>query len=631
MTKKVKKIAYQADHLPPVSSVNAAIEQKMTGMKNWMIWLLIIIAFIAYANTINHDYAYDDYSVIKNNTIVSQGVTAIPEIFSTPYRWGFFRTSNDTYRPLSLVMFAIEYQAFDGDPAISHLLNVLIYVCCVVMLFVFLDIIFDKKKTPVAFIASLLFALHPVHTEVVANIKSRDELLCFFFALSSLVVFVKYIDAGRFKQLLTGTILFFLSLLSKETSVSLLFIIPLLFFVYKNDNRRRSISVAAGGVFATILFLAIRYAVLSAHEANNIADIKFIDNFLAQAPSTSIKIATAVFIMGIYLKMLVIPYPLISDYSFNSITYVHLNNIWVLLILLVYALLLVISVYRLIKYKYDTLALGILLYLFLIALFSNLLFLTGAAIAERFLFFPSVGFCLCVAALLERRLLNISSSNIKNLATDKVILWIIISVSALFFIITVNRNSKWKDNFTLFSADAQKLPGNAKLNYFLGNEILTQINAGQMQPQEFNAAIEKLYRAVNIYPQYTDAYKALGKGYSLAGRFDSAEYCYKRVINLDSNDIEAWSDLDVIYFRSARYNESILVCKKLLVTDTSMKHKYKNIATCFMKLQQVDSAVFYLQQGIRSSQNPSFFYNDLAMVYRLIGREDSAHKYELLK
>ena len=155
-------------------------------------FLLGAIAFLAYANTFKNGYAYDDMSAVTQNTIVTRGSSALPEIFSTPYRYGFYVTPNDLYRPLSLAMFAMEYQLSDGAPGIMHFMNVLIYTGCVLLLFFFFDVLFEKKKTAIAFMASLLFALHPLHTEVVANIKSRDELLCFFFVFSSLLAFMKF-------------------------------------------------------------------------------------------------------------------------------------------------------------------------------------------------------------------------------------------------------------------------------------------------------------------------------------------------------------------------------------------------------------------------------------------------------
>src|ERR1700753_2036026 len=114
-------------------------------------FLLGLIAFIVYANSFSNGYALDDYSVITENKIVTKGVSAIPQILHTPYRRGFFITSNELYRPLSLVMFAIEYQLFGGTPLYGHIINVMLFSACVILLFIFLDLLFESQKTGVAF------------------------------------------------------------------------------------------------------------------------------------------------------------------------------------------------------------------------------------------------------------------------------------------------------------------------------------------------------------------------------------------------------------------------------------------------------------------------------------------------
>ena len=158
--------------------------------------LLGILSLVVYANTLKNGFVLDDDSAITENSIVMKGVSAIPEILATPYRRGYFITTNDLYRPLSLAMFAAEYSAFEKNSMPYHLVTILIFAGCVIFLFLFLDKLFYEKRTGVAFMASLLFALHPIHTEVVANIKSCDELLCFFFVFLALNIFVKYVQTA---------------------------------------------------------------------------------------------------------------------------------------------------------------------------------------------------------------------------------------------------------------------------------------------------------------------------------------------------------------------------------------------------------------------------------------------------
>jgi tetratricopeptide (TPR) repeat protein len=111
---------------------------------------------------------------------------------------------------------------------------------------------------------------------------------------------------------------------------------------------------------------------------------------------------------------------------------------------------------------------------------------------------------------------------------------------------------------------------------------------------------------------------------------DSAEFYYNKVLKVNPRDLEAWSDLDIIYFRSQQYVKSIAACKIILSIDTSMPNKYKNISTSFLHLAQYDSSIHYLQLGLSKSTNNILFYKDLALAYKLTGSVDSAKKYQAL-
>jgi len=108
--------------------------------------LLGLISFIVYANTLKNSYAFDDIGLIKKNTLVTKGVSAIPEILLTPYHHGSRITTNDQYRPLSLVMFAVEFQVWGMSPATGHFFNVLLFAGCVILLFLFFERFFERKK-----------------------------------------------------------------------------------------------------------------------------------------------------------------------------------------------------------------------------------------------------------------------------------------------------------------------------------------------------------------------------------------------------------------------------------------------------------------------------------------------------
>ena len=149
----------------------------------WQYLLIAVFSFALYANSIPNDYAMDDELVTQNHRLTSQGIKAIPEIFTSTYYSDKMGYAYD-YRPIVHVSFALEHELFGESPHVSHFINVLLYVLLCVLLYITL-----KKFLPLPDIflvaITLLFTAHPVHTEVVSSIKNRDELLALIFGLAA--------------------------------------------------------------------------------------------------------------------------------------------------------------------------------------------------------------------------------------------------------------------------------------------------------------------------------------------------------------------------------------------------------------------------------------------------------------
>ena len=151
--------------------------------------LIMLLAFILYANTLGHDYTQDDAIVIYDNMFTQQGVQGIPGILQYDTFYGFFKTegksklvSGGRYRPFTLIMFAIEWQIFERNPMIGHLVNIILYGLLGICIYFFLIRLFksppkDIEPALLALITALLYIAHPIHTEAVANIKGRDEIM----------------------------------------------------------------------------------------------------------------------------------------------------------------------------------------------------------------------------------------------------------------------------------------------------------------------------------------------------------------------------------------------------------------------------------------------------------------------
>ena len=326
-----------------------SVRTMFAGHKRLLGWL-VAICLIVYGNTLSSDYVLDDLALITHNTFVQDGLKGLDDIWTKPTLRGFdlrpvFDTaaSNDIYRPVAISTFALEHQLFGDNPAAGHLVNVLLFALCVALLFRFVDELTGGKYTKTAFLAALLFALHPIHTEVVANIKSRDELLCFIFSFAALLQFLRYYAGGRPAPLVKAASFFLISLLAKETSVSFVVIVPVV-ALFAGAARRRVITASAVTLVVAAAYIGLRWSVLHAWNADHPEMLDFMENPLVGAGSVSTRYGTALAVMVRYLGLLVFPHPLSSDYTFATIPFTQFLSFPSLLALLLYGALAVAAV-----------------------------------------------------------------------------------------------------------------------------------------------------------------------------------------------------------------------------------------------------------------------------------------------
>ncbi len=596
----------------------------------YLCMLLAIVSGVIYINTLWNGYVLDDVMVLRDNTMVTQGTKAIGELLSTPHMRGYLIIPNDMYRPLSLVMFAIEYQFFGPNPMVGHFFNIVVFTGCVIYFFLFLDKFFDRKKTAIAFIAALVFAVHPIHTEVVANIKSRDELMCFFFAFLSMNIFADYMKSGKMLQLIIGIIVFYLSLISKETVITFMAIVPVLFFFYINDDRLRAIYISAGCFVSIVVFMLVRSHILNVYNANQPVPVEFIDNALSAAPNALSKFATEVVVMGKYLKLMFLPYPLLCNYSYNAIPFADLTSIWYWLSLAAYGVMIYFGVIRWIKNKKDPWAFGILIYLATLSLFSNFPFLMGAILAERFAFFASAGVCLIVALAIEQFVIKAQSFDV-SVIRDKKVLVVLVPLVVICSTLTIARNFDWKDEYTLYKTDVEHSPNDARLYHYIGTAI-----AETVYPKETDTTKQKeldkesivyLRKSLEIYPDYSEAHIELGRIFDRAKMFDSALVHDIRGVELSPNNATAFNNLGSVYLAKANYQQAANLFNKSIALKPDFKYAYYNAARAYKQIQKYDSAVMYFRGMI--NLDPSFpdAYQELATTFYQMQRYDSCEFY----
>jgi tetratricopeptide (TPR) repeat protein len=584
----------------------------------WYSLALLAIVLAVYGNTLLNGYAMDDATVIHQNVIVKKGLAGIPDILTTPRLSGYMNLTADSYRPVSLILFAVEYQLWGANPMMGHLMTILLFAACVLVLFSFLRRLPGLEGTMVPFLAAAIFAVHPVHTEVVANIKSCDELLAFLLGFGALHVYANYVRDGRAGQLVAGLLLYLVACFSKETVVTFVAIVPLLFFVYLNSDKRRAWVLTAGTAAAVVLFVLVSRAVLASHGAAMQGAEDFTTNALIGAPLMAARIPTAIAVLGRYLLLLVYPAPLLCNYSFASVPFYSWGSVVVLLSVVVYGAMKVFAFARMKRQLNDLWAFAVWFYLLSIGLFSNIFFLVTSQMAERFLFLPSVGFCLAVALAIwygARQSARVAAA-------------VLFPLLVVFGGMTIARNAEWKDDATLFAADVQKAPDDCKLNYYKALSIGAPAGADEAQRRQvIDEKMTYLRKALEIYPEFTEAHTEIAKLFEAKGQYDSALMHNMLVLrNNRSNSIAAYHAANE-YYALKQHEQAILWYKATIELVSDYRPAYLNIARCYADIGICDSSIVYYSSLLALGGASPDVYKGMALCYMQAGRYDSAATY----
>jgi tetratricopeptide (TPR) repeat protein len=186
--------------------------------------LIGIVCFSVHGVTLLNDYNLDDNLVTQNHRLTSKGISAIPEIYGSPYYQDDMGYSYG-YRPTTLASFAIEKSLFGESAMVSHTINLALYLATCLLIFFLVKRVFPDK-IDVALFAALLFTVHPIHTEVVASIKNRDEILALLFALAGCFVLIR--PQRWWINVLLAFSFFFLSVSSKMSAVNVILMLALI-------------------------------------------------------------------------------------------------------------------------------------------------------------------------------------------------------------------------------------------------------------------------------------------------------------------------------------------------------------------------------------------------------------------
>ena len=628
-------------------------------------FLITLVTFVLYFNTLQHDYSVDDAIVITENMYTQQGAKGIKDILTHDTFLGFFKVEKNLvaggrYRPLSLVTFAMEKEYFGDSPHTSHFINVLLYALCGIFIYLMLQQLFKNADEKISklqllpLITTLLFIAHPIHTEAVANIKGRDEIMSMLFCCIGSWLLLQYMDTGKsVAKMILAFVCFFLGMLSKENAVTFFLVIPLMWYLFRQVEMKNFIQLMIPLAASTILFLILRQTFTNTAIGKEVTEI--MNNPFA-GMSVAEKYATIVFTFGKYLWLLLVRVILTSDYYPFEITAQSFGSVWVMVTLLITIGAAAIAV--LLWKKQPIISFSILFFGLTFSVVSNLVFPIGTFMNERFLFMPSLGFCL----LLGYGILKFSEfiMNRENSTTANP--FHLAQYATMFFSIlilaysgrTIARNTAWKDNFTLFLTDIHNSPNSAKINNAAGGELIAQSDK-DTDPIEKKKKIDqaKIYlkKALELYPKYSNAYLLLGNAYFKGDKdYPSAFHYYKQGMVMYPGYTLAYNNMKILMGNWKDYNaqrdsinaylkispndpvpyyffgslmenlnkpdSALIAYKKALVLVPGFAEALLQTGMIYGKYyNQLDSSVYYLEKSIKANPDIAEAYQNLGTAY----------------
>ncbi len=624
--------------------------------------LLGVLAFVCYANTLGHGFVIDDLSLISQSSVIYQ------------LKWADMLSPNG-YRPVRTFTYGLNYLLGGDDPFGYHLFNVILHSVNVVLLFILL------LRWTTSLIAStaggLIFAVHPVQTAAVAYVSGRKDMLATLFVLLACHAYTSCREKAKPGLGALVLVLFVLAMLAKEVAVVLPVLLVLVDALVIQARRegggdaRSFVGKLIGSLRRAPLFYvaAVLLLLLGAYYAVFVIKASRMVGFWGGSPWVHYGTSFKLFLH--YARLVIIPYPLLADYTGE--------------------------VFRLSKGFADPVTLGCVAFLggylfvairvhsrnsrvtlgmlwFLTALLPVLQIVPFHELAaDHFLYLPLIGFVLLVGEAVHF---------LKRLWNSLVAVSALAAVAVCFMNLTIARNRDWKDEVTLWTATYRMAPGSYRANHNLGmfyfqngetdkairhTERSIELDAGREKAwsnlgalyrvrgsEELEAghldkagswnqkALEYLNHAIEMKPSDLWAWANLGQLYRdlalIAERRGDVRKAfelrnqairrYEKALSIGSDNPNfplIWFELGKVFMDAGYYDQATFYIRQAEAAFPKRADLLYSLGFCYFNLRQYARSIGYLEQSVRAQAKPSVeLWGMLAKSYEEIGENYSA-------
>jgi len=575
---------------------------------------IIVASAGLYAGTLFNGFVFDDTIQILQNpwirdvkyvpAIFSSGVSA----FSTGIHGNYYAEVNYYYRPLMHLVYMLAYHIFGGAPWGFHLVNLILHCSVCVMVYLLARDIFGASSMstlhsppfssecvatptdPSPVIAALLFAAHPIHTEAVAWAACLPELLFTLLCSISFYFYIRTNPQGKFLQgyRILSLLSFFFGILSKETAL----VLPLMFIAYDFLLRKEKTIVSVYLKQYVPYFLGIGlYFVLRVRALNGIVPQKNAD---VSIYGLIINICS---LFRQYLAKLVFPINLSVFHVFHPIS--SISELPEIASLFVTGLFVAVGLLTLRKNRFVFFSL-VMIFVPLLPVFY-IPALSANAFTERYLYFPSLGFALLSASLVNQGMLIMRDAAMR-------VITLTVIVFCLYSMGTISRNGVWKDDYTLFSDAVKKAPDGAIPHLGLGVALL---NRGKL-----DEALNEFKNSLELNPDYELAHYNLGLAFLKKGLAENAIEQFEIALRLNPRHAEAHNDLAMAYYATGEKNKAFEHFYAAVRLQPDNAEAYNNLGTFYGQMGIIDKAIENFEIAVRLSPDHPGFLANLRQAYQ---------------
>lgn len=594
----------------------------------WKTFLAILICvtvpLIIYSNSLTVPFIFDDFMSVVDNPDIRDWINVKKHLFSGPEY-----SKHPEPRPLTFLSFAINYHFFSLNPLGYHLTNIAFHVLTVILIFLFsrwiFSHIFASGLIFPPLMVSLLFASHPVYTEVVTYIHNRSESLAMIFYLVSLYLFAKAFDGtGSRMNFLLSSVTFTLALMAKEIAATLPAILLIFDYIFLSQLRLSAV-MKRKYFHLTFWILLIAYILFRKYYFGEVGDLS---NITYEKWTPYSYFITQLHVILRYIGLLLIPLPIyqcIDHFIQPAHSFLEPK---ILIPVLLWLIGIIVGMWwarkKLFRRAIDT----TLTTEFKVLLFSVLWFFItltptssflpiNDAMAERRVYLPGFGFALgiisfCLFRLkVDPRTLGspYSTMDVQNKLKwnhRKILVLFLCSYIFLLAVLTWRRNQIYQHPALLWEDAVSKYPNNFRAHTNLG-----QVYAEAVEPDK---ALQSYRKAIELNPNFVVAHYNLGNLYISRKEYDKALMEYQRAVELDPNYVNVYINLGNLYFLSKEYDKAFQFFQNAIRLDPEQFNAHINLGLLYLQMKQHKEALYEFEIALSLSPNDQFLQEQVGQL-----------------